>query len=123
MAGEHEEQKHEEQEERKEQPQERRERPQERRREEPAYSESSHPGRRAGDRAQEFCPRCRTAVEPGHMGTHMFHAHEVERRQQTTSKRTPAKRRPAPKDNGDEKDEKEKEDTRSSRWADVRKSW
>lgn len=122
MAEENKEHEEHQEEERKEQSSERRERTQEARREEPAHTESSHPGRRHSDRAQEFCPRCRTAVEPGHMGTHMFHAHEIERRETTKTKRASAKRRPAPKDNGDEKDEKD-EKTPASRWGEVRKSW
>jgi hypothetical protein len=71
----------------------------------------------------EYCNRCHTAVRPGQMGSHLFHAHDIDRRQTADRKpKTTPKRKPAP--SSPPSDEPEKEPAAAtSRWADVRKSW
>lgn len=63
-------------------------------------------GRRDSDQS-EYCPRCRVAVEHGHMGSHMYHSHGEDRRksreQQTPPPPEKKERRQtqtAPKDDG-----------------------
>jgi hypothetical protein len=45
-------------------------------------------GRRSSDQAQ-FCPKCHNSIEPGHMESHMFHAHGEDRRQTEENKTPP----------------------------------
>lgn len=84
----------------------------------PAYTRENHPGRRQSDKAQ-FCPKCHNAVEPGHMDSHMYSAHGVDRRQTEENKTPPPPERKqstktAPKDDGGEGQQQRKK----SRWFD-----
>jgi hypothetical protein len=69
---------------------------------------------------REYCPRCRVGVEPGHMGDHMYHAHQEDRRKPAENqtppppeKREKRQQQTQPKDDGNTQTKK-----RKSRWFD-----
>jgi hypothetical protein len=74
------------------------------------------------------CPECALDVPESRLALHRYRAHQIDRRQgqQTTrASDTPsAKRKPA-QSKGDDKDgDNEKQPAeKTSRWAEVRKSW
>lgn len=72
-------------------------------------------GRRKDDFRTEYCPTCHNSVEPGHLDSHMYHAHGVERRQGEENRtppppeRKPKQQKPAPKaEDGEEQKPKAK---------------
>jgi hypothetical protein len=56
------------------------------------------------------------------MGSHLFHAHGVERRQAKEEDKTTSRRR-APTTPPKKESEETPEPTAKSRWAEVRKTW
>jgi hypothetical protein len=117
-------------EEREEEPKEEpKEEPQERRTEPQSTAtgtktDSGHAGERREEPQTEECPRCYVPVAAGKLGSHLYSAHGVERRQKVDDKS--GSRTPKPKQKNEEKpkdDGNDDKDKKKGRWSEVRGGW